>query len=366
MSRGSDLGSPRRSELLVLGLELPPMLLTASLQSDLDIHCRERAVSDLSSDESLARELADCDVVAVWVGKDLEGAGRLVERIMSTTPKPLVMLRSSERAGGDSTRWDRLGALMVIDWCPRAPGTTRLIREQIRQAARVTPVVHARPPSRWSERRSEGGRSLPESTLARARSRVPAVPIVAIGASSGGPRAVTQLIAELPAEFPACVLVVQHLTGTFIPNFARALGRVSPLKAVVATDGACLEAGQVMIAPDGLHLVVSEEGRARLTPTSKFADPNNTPSVDALLTSVARVCGANACGILLSGMGRDGARGALALRQAGGRVWTQDEASCVVYGMPKAAFDLQAVERQADPAELGRMLRQLFPPKARP
>jgi two-component system chemotaxis response regulator CheB len=146
----------------------------------------------------------------------------------------------------------------------------------------------------------------------------------------------------LPADCPATV-VTQHMPASFTRSFAARLNKVSAATVSEAEDGAPLKPGHVYIAPGGeAHLAVSG-GRCRLV----AADPVNghRPSVDVLFGSVAQL-GRPMTGVILTGMGKDGAKGLLAMRQAGARTLGQDEASCVVYGMPRAAFELGAVERQ--------------------
>lgn len=168
----------------------------------------------------------------------------------------------------------------------------------------------------------------------------PRVPVLAIGASTGGPAAVASLLAGLPDGFQACVLVAQHLDQSFSDNLAAWLGGQTRLPVVIARTGDRLKPGMVYVARGGEHLVV--------TPVNTLAyarEPSATPyrpSVDVLFESLAVSLAGPGVAVLLTGMGSDGARGLLALKKAGWFTIAQDQGSSAVYGMPKAARDLGA------------------------
>jgi two-component system chemotaxis response regulator CheB len=184
----------------------------------------------------------------------------------------------------------------------------------------------------------------------RPRQRVPAAQpadhrrsVLAIGASTGGPKAVMRLMKELPRETGAQVLIVQHIARGFAAGFAEWLDRESPLTVRLAREGDPLEEGVALVAPNGVHMEV-QDGRIVLSD----AAPVNScrPSVDVLFHSLARSdLAARAVGVLFTGMGRDGAEGMAALRRSGGYNIAQDEASSAVFGMPRAAIDLGGVHQ---------------------
>jgi len=168
--------------------------------------------------------------------------------------------------------------------------------------------------------------------------------VVAIGASTGGTAALNSIIPALPLNFPP-TLVVQHMPPVFTRMFAEALGKTSQVRVREAEEGDRLEPGLVLIAPGDMHLRVAMEGgigRIRLGRGEKVS--GHRPSVDVLFTSVAKAYGAKAVGVLLTGMGRDGADGLLEMRRAGSRCIAQDEESSVVFGMPKEAWKIGAAE----------------------
>ena len=172
--------------------------------------------------------------------------------------------------------------------------------------------------------------------------------IIAIGASAGGVKALSQVIPAFPAAAPG-IVVVQHMPPGFTASFAQRLNDMSAMQVKEAEHGDRIRPGLALLAPGGnKHLEVRRSGgeyRLALVEGEKVS--GHTPSVDVLFLSVARAAGRNAAAALLTGMGEDGAAGMLAIRQAGGRTLAQDERTCVVYGMPKAAWDLGAAEAQA-------------------
>ncbi|HOX12522.1 MAG TPA: chemotaxis-specific protein-glutamate methyltransferase CheB [Spirochaetia bacterium] len=221
----------------------------------------------------------------------------------------------------------------------------------------------------------EPGTSAPPPPAARrspkpAEKPVPArspgpVDLVAIGISTGGPNALRQVFARIDPRLVPPVVVVQHMPPGFTEEFARSLDRICPLDVKEAADGDLLKPGRVLIAPGDKHLLVEKKSLAAVARLSD-APPENghRPSADVLFASVAREYGNRALGVIMTGMGRDGARELGALFREGGITLGQDEASSVVYGMPKVAFELGHVteqvplERMADRiSELARLNR---------
>jgi two-component system response regulator WspF len=176
----------------------------------------------------------------------------------------------------------------------------------------------------------------------------PDLAIVAIGASTGGPQALSQILSHLPADFPAAVLVGQHVDEQFAPGLANWLQHHTALPVRIACAGQPLTSGTVWIAGSNDHLIYEERavaGGTKVGFLNYTADPRDTayrPSVDVLFASIAQPHRALRIGVLLTGMGRDGAEGLLALRNTGGLTIAQDAVTSVVYGMPKAAAELKA------------------------
>jgi two-component system chemotaxis response regulator CheB len=170
--------------------------------------------------------------------------------------------------------------------------------------------------------------------------------LLGIGSSTGGVEALSTLISQLPENCPPTV-IVQHMPPDFTASLAARLDRLNAPKVVEASDGAPLEVGCIYIAPGGAKHLEVEDNRG-LRCRLRAGDPVNghSPSVDVLFNSVAQATKSKAVGVILTGMGRDGAQGLLAMREAGALTLGQDEATSLIYGMPRAAFEIGAVERQ--------------------
>jgi|Deesub1362A_J573_1020465.scaffolds.fasta_scaffold01796_4 two-component system chemotaxis response regulator CheB len=174
--------------------------------------------------------------------------------------------------------------------------------------------------------------------------------IVVIGASTGGPRALNELLSRLPNDLPAAILVVQHMPANFTTSLAKRLNRACALEVKEAEDGEVIIPGRVYIAPGGYHLLI-EKGSINGSEVfsiklAKGPKRNNViPSIDVTMESVAKTAGSRAIGVILTGMGCDGAAGLKAIREAGGFTIAEDPSTCIVYGMPKAAADMGAVNK---------------------
>ena len=257
-----------------------------------------------------------------------------LEKIMRLRPMPVVMCSTLTARGADATiEALRLGA---VDCIQKPSGNAQelaqnaeLLCATIKTAAASTVRRLAPPPA-------------PSPAAAAAYQRDV---IVAIGSSTGGVEALFSVIGSLPADAPP-ILVVQHMPAAFTPGFAARLDRDCEIKVVEARDGMPVERGTVYIAPGGeshMELIGTADRRIRLRRSDPVA--GHRPSVDVLFQSVAKVAPA-AVGVILTGMGSDGATGLLAMRHAGARTLGQNEATCVVYGMPRAAYEKGAVERE--------------------
>ena len=205
----------------------------------------------------------------------------------------------------------------------------------------------------------------PSSTAAPARPVAPQpasdqYDIVAIGASTGGIHALSRLFRQLPTGFRLPVLVTQHLPATFMPYFAAQLALLAGRPCEVATDRLRIRPGRLIIAPGDAHLTVAPlaDGSACVRLSRAPAASGCTPSVDPMLASVAATFGARALGVVLSGMGRDGADGARSLREAGSAVVVQDQASSVVWGMPGAVAGAGGADAMLPPEAIGLLIAQ--------
>lgn len=280
-----------------------------------------------------------------------------VERIMSLFPTPTLVLSSHVgRTRTDTAAALAVGAIDAMskeDVALRAPEgeAGAAFRRRIKILSRARVVRLSRPGAR-SERPDVHRNGTSSNGNGRAGFRP--VSVVGICSSTGGPPMLKRLLEGLPATFPIPILVVQHMAAGFTESLAVWLDRAVPLPVRTAEDGAPLAPG-VWIAPDSLHLAL-EAGRLALD-DGVFPGPHR-PSGDVLLHSIARSIGSSAAAIVLTGMGRDGASGAAAVKHAGGIAIAQDESSCVIYGMPKAAVDA-GVDLVMTPDEIATTLASL-------
>jgi two-component system chemotaxis response regulator CheB len=257
-----------------------------------------------------------------------------LEKIMRLRPMPVVMCSTLTARGADATiQALRLGA---VDCIQKPSGNAQ---EMAQNADLLCATIKTA--ARSSVRRLEAPIVRPSFAAGGVHRDV----LIAVGSSTGGVEALFSLIGALPVDAPP-MLVVQHMPAAFTGGFAARLDRDCQIKVVEARDGMPVERGTVYIAPGGeshMELIGTAERRIRLRRSDPVA--GHRPSVDVLFHSVAKVAPA-AVGVILTGMGSDGAAGLLAMRQAGARTLGQNEATCVVYGMPKAAFERGAVERE--------------------
>jgi two-component system, chemotaxis family, protein-glutamate methylesterase/glutaminase len=235
-----------------------------------------------------------------------------------------------------------LGAVALVEK-PTSLATDRLyaLGAELVQAVRVAAV--ARPRRLETPYVPASGRLRP-TTVPHVQVQGPYAghtEVLVVGASTGGPPAVTRLLSTLPADFPVPIAVVVHLPVEYTAAFARRLDATTSFRVQEASDGLPLDPGTVVLARGGIHLGLVRRGDhqvqaiLRPVPTGHL----HMPAVDVLFASAAAVYGAGALGVVLTGMGDDGTDGARAIRAAGGRTLTESEVSCVVYGMPRAVVD---------------------------
>jgi two-component system chemotaxis response regulator CheB len=279
----------------------------------------------------MAEELAP-DVITMDVQMPRVGGLEAIEQIMAKSPSRILAVCSVEdREVELSFRAISAGALELIAKPVAGPGYDLAAWGQklvlaIRLMAEV-PVVRRR--TQFAPRRA---------SLVRPG----AVDVIAIAASTGGPHALVTILAALPAHLSVPVLIAQHMAPGFGGGFARWLAQVTAMKVLTARTGDPCKAGHVYLPPDSHDLTVGPGGVLAVTPNAEM----NCPSGDRLLSSVARAYGSAGAGLVLTGMGDDGARGLLAIHQAGGVTMAQDEESSVVYGMPRAAVEMGATTVQ--------------------
>jgi two-component system chemotaxis response regulator CheB len=180
--------------------------------------------------------------------------------------------------------------------------------------------------------------------------------VIVIGASTGGPRVVHQILAGLPRDLPATVVVVQHIAEGFSSGMAEWLSTTRTLPVLLASEGHAMRPGEVLVAPDKRDLLITPAGAIHLSMSPLLIQ---RPSIDIAMQAAAEVYGPRAIGVLLTGMGRDGARGLYSIRRAGGHTIAQDEASCAIFGMPRAALQLGAAAEVLPPAQIASRIAEL-------
>ncbi len=297
------------------------------------------AAANAAEGRQMIREL-DPDVVTLDV--EMPGMNGLdfLERIMALRPTPVIVVSGSTHEGAETTA--RALAIGAVSCYAKHEGAGSSafddkgkLADLIRDAAKVRFVTRPAPPPPPAPPRT--------STAPRSPTLIERPRLIAIGSSTGGVEALQVLLGGFPADCPP-TLVVQHISARFAPAVARTLDHSCPPRIVIAEPDLPLRDGHVYIAPgDDRHLTVG--GRSGiLHQRLRHGEPvsGHLPSVDVLFHSVAEIVGGGAVGILLTGMGTDGAQGMLALAQAGARTIAQDEATSTVFGMPRAAIALGA------------------------
>jgi two-component system chemotaxis response regulator CheB len=279
------------------------------------------------------------DVVVV----DLSGPDALkaIQRVMAERPVPVLALHPGVLSGADAFQALAFGAVDVVER-PTEPGVD-FWQTVSRKLMLLAEVRVSRPVQ------------VQRSNVRPSPTEAP-YPLVAIASSLGGPKALSVVLKMLPKDFPAPVCICQHISNGFTEGLTQWLGSETPLRVVEANDGDEMAPGSVYIARSGTHLVVRSKGRLALDPSPPVR--GFRPSCDVLLTSAAESFGTRVLGVILTGMGRDGARGLKEIRERGGRTIAQDKASCAVYGMPKEAVRLGAAEEILPLDQIGPTLVQ--------
>lgn len=271
-----------------------------------------------------------------------------LEKIMLLRPTPVIVISGSTQEGNAVTaRALALGAVDCYSKCDRSGGLplddNGRLASLIREAAQITFEHGANPAVRTSQHVAA---ELPSDVRA-----------IAIGSSTGGVEALQILLRDFPADCPP-TLIVQHVNARFAPAIATSLNDICPAEVLLAEADMPMRRGQVYFAPGGdRHMSIGGTGGSYVKLRQGEPVSGHLPSVDVLFGSVATACGPRAVGILLTGMGNDGAHGLLAMAQAGAFTIAQDEATCTVFGMPRAAIALGAATVVAP---IGRIARHAF------
>ncbi|MBU0508584.1 chemotaxis response regulator protein-glutamate methylesterase [bacterium] len=271
-----------------------------------------------------------------------------LRKLMKYHPMPVIVVSSLTPKGGDMAMEAlEIGAIEVMCKPGEAYTVGEMSRDLIQKIKAVAYMRMDRRPSTNGDAPAPVRTALSKTTLK----------IVAIGASTGGTEALREVLIRYPVNAPATV-IVQHMPEQFTRAFAERLNGLCAIEVREARSGDTLRAGLALIAPGNQHMVLQRSGAVyQVLVKDGPRVHHQRPAVDVLFRSVARIAGRNAVGVILTGMGADGAEGLLEMRQSGARTLGQDEASCIVYGMPKEAYNMGAVEKQTT---IGRMTDEIL------
>jgi two-component system, chemotaxis family, protein-glutamate methylesterase/glutaminase len=323
-------------------------VLSSILSAEPDIEVMATAADPFSAAEKIRREIPDVMILDIEMPR-MDGL-TFLRKIMSQRPIPVIICSSRTDTSSDVV-FEALeaGAIEVIGK-PRVDTTHFLMESRtrvcdaVRAAARAkVESIRARRPTKIAAKLSADV-ILPPPRLSK-RDRATTERIICIGCSTGGPEALQEILTALPEDTPG-IVVVQHMPDHFTGAFARRLNSICRIEVREAVDGDDVLRGRALIAPGSHHMLLNRIG-SNFRVSLKYGPlvSRHRPSVDVLFRSAAQYAGANAMGILLTGMGDDGAKGLLEMKAAGAQTIAQNEATCVVFGMPRIAIELGAAQK---------------------
>jgi len=332
--------------------------ITSLLEQEQDIK-----VVATAPDGQAALQIVDeveADVMTLDVEMPRLGGLETLQRLMKTNPMPVLMISSLTESGAEST----LKALEygALDFIPKIMSNEREVfgaelRRKVRALARRKAIIRLKyrrinhipaPQPRWQP-------SQPADYV-----QTPCLgprDLVVIGVSTGGPPVVQKILSSLPADLPACILVAQHMPATFTGPFAKRLDNVCQIDVSEAVDGDKFKIGHAYVCPGGKHIGIRMRGPLpEVSVTEEPRDALYKPTVNLLMETAGRTMGRRTLGVMLTGMGSDGCEGARVLREKGGCLIAQNEASCVVYGMPKAVVDAKLANLILDADDIAKAI----------
>ena len=292
------------------------------------------------------------DLITMDINMPVMDGLAATEHIMAHQPTPILIVSSLVKSEVDlAFRAMSLGALDAMEKPSfdqfSAKDADELVRK-VKLLSQVPVVTHLE-----GKRRNRLAESVPakDYTSLATSNRFQ---VVAIGSSTGGPKALHKVLSQLPVDFPSGILVVQHISEGFTSGLVDWLDRVSRVSVKEAEEGDKIQPGVVLIAPHDSHMMVVSGGRIRLNKALPIK--GHRPSANVLFSSMAKVYNKNGIGVILTGMGEDGATGLVEMRKSGSTTIVQDEDSSVIFGMPKAAIEMGAAEEILPIDEIGKFL----------
>lgn len=328
--------------------------LSDIISADPDLEVMATAADPYVAVERIRQEVPDVMFLDIELPR-MDGI-TFLKKIMSQRPIPVVICSSLAQDGSDTFMQALEAGAVDVVAKPRID-TAQFLQEsrmricdaakaaahaKMRGLAKASPALRAPSPDVKVEAKLTADAILPPLSDARRENLIarmpPTEPIVAIGASTGGTEALREVLEALPANSPP-ILIVQHMPEKFTTAFARRLDSTCAVRVKEAEDGDLVQSGHVLLAPGNLHMLLVRNGSRYTVKIQEGPHVSrHRPSVDVLFRSTAQSAGKNAMGMILTGMGDDGARGLVEMRQMGSLTLAQDEASCVVFGMPKEAI----------------------------
>ncbi len=341
-------------------------VLTMVLSQDSEIDVIASAADPLFAIDKMNLNWPDVIVLDIEMPR-MDGL-TFLKQIMAIRPTPVVIC-SNQTAKGSSRSIQALGAGAVAVIGKPKSGVKQFLLSDIGEIlaevkaaakANMRPVTKAMVSSRLNSKKHElDAVKKPAISNQNLTHTATQGLIIAIGTSTGGTQALEYILTGLPAYSPG-IVIVQHMPEVFTRAYAERLNKICAIEVLEAKSGDMVCDGRALIAAGGLHMRL--QGRADRYLVETFMDEpvnHHRPSVDVLFDSVARLAGRRALGIILTGMGGDGARGLLKMREAGAETWAQDEKSCVVYGMPREAVKLGAVDKTVALKDIPTMIAAL-------
>ncbi len=337
--------------------------ITEILNSDPQLEVIGSAVDGAEAVEKAAALRPD--VITMDIEMPVMDGITAVRKIMAARPIPILMFSSLTTDGAKATL-DALDA-GAVDFLPKRfedlskdhDEAKRLLCMRVRTVGlsrRAKPLLA---PARPAAEPAPAPRPRPTPGVAAPRPSTGHIKLVAIGTSTGGPVALQVVLSQLPANFPIPIVLIQHMPASFTPAFAQRLNQTCALQIKEASDGDVLAPGHAYLAPGGMQMLVQRRGADAMLRVVE-SEPGQTykPCVDITFSSIAEVYPGNTLAVVLTGMGADGREGARRLKQGGSAIWAQDEASCVVYGMPGAVAEAGLAEKILPLLDIGAQLKQ--------